>query len=285
MNRLAASVLPVVVLSAWSVYAQTPAPAPAPAPHMIQAANSNNPGSATLPLQDSRASLELRADIFMARKMYPEAIRVYGKILALAPNDPAVLNKIGVAYQQESDPGEAAHYYKRALKADKNFASAINNLGTVEYSKRHYGRAIRLYKQAMTLHPQEMGTVYSNLGYAYFADKQFNEALNSFEKALAVDPDVFSRRGGLGSTIQQRSATDPGMFNFLVAKTYALQGDAERCAHFLRIARDEGYKSMSAVQTDPAFAKVIKDQKVLDVLQNTPTYTGESPKPQAPTQP
>jgi len=283
MNRLAACVLPAALLCGWTAYPQTTELLADPTPRIAQASNSTK-SAASAPLQDSKAALEMRADILMARKMYGDAIHTYGQILAIAPNDAEVLNKMGVAYQQESDTAAAGRYYKRALKADKNFASAANNLGTVEYSKKHYGRAIRFYKQAMALHPQELGTVYSNLGYAYFADKQFNEALNCFEKAVAIDPDVFSRHGGFGSTIQQRSATDPGTFNFLLAKTFALQGDAERCAHYLRIARDDGYKTLAAIQTDPAFAKVIKDKQVQEILLSTPEYAGDSPKPQ-PAQP
>jgi tetratricopeptide (TPR) repeat protein len=281
MNRLAACVLPVVLLSSWSVQAQTSASLA----HIAQASTAADRNSPMVPPAGSRAAEELHGDILMARKMYAEAIHTYTEILATAPNDAPLLNKIGVAYQQESDVNAAGRYYKRSMKADKTYASAINNLGTVEYSKKHYGRAIHLYKQAVALRPPDaISTLYSNLGYAYFADKQYTTALDCFEKALTLDPDVFSRHGSYGTTVQQRSSTDPGLFNFLVAKTFAARGDAEHCAHYLRMARDDGYKDMAGVQTDPAFAKVLKDPRVVEVLQTTPTFAGDSQKSQ-PAQP
>ena len=45
--------------------------------------------------------------------------------------------------------------------------------------------------------------------------------MGAFGKALALDPDVFTKKGGVGAILQQRSAPDPGLFNFLLAKFYA----------------------------------------------------------------
>jgi len=280
MNRLAAGVIPLVWLSCLAVYAKPPQSL-----DFIAQAGSKPASVPPETAQDnSRATLEMRGDILMAKKMYPEAIHVYESILATSPNDAALLNKIGVANQQNANSTAAARYYKRAMKSDKTYASAVNNLGTIEYERRHFGRAIRLYKQAMALHPKAEGaTLYSNLGYAYFAAKQFPEAMDCFEKALRLDPDVFGHHGGFGSTVQQRTSTDPGLFNFLVAKTYAKQGDAEHCAHYLKMARDDGYKKMADVKIDPDFARVIKDPRVQDVLQTTPSYAaGETPDTQKP---
>lgn len=279
--RLAACVLPAILLSASIACAQQPQTLD----RIAQAASSTSPNASGAAPGTSRATQEMRGDILMARKMYPEAIHAYELILVTAPKDATLLNKIGVAYQQDADSTDAGRYYKRAIKANKAYSSAINNLGTIEYEKKHFGRAIHLYKQAMALHPaSEMGTLYSNLGYAYFADKEFPQALDCFEKALALDPDVFGHHGGYGSTIQQRSTTDPGLFNFLVAKTFAKQGDAERAAHYLKMARDDGYKKMAEVQADPEFSRVIKDPRVQEVLQVTPSFAGDSQKPQPPQQ-
>lgn len=224
------------------------------------------PASATSDTMTVRQTEELRADILAARKVYPEAIAIYQQLLELDPKNAELLNKIGIAYQQQGMNDRSESYYKRALKADKNEVSAMNNLGTVLYAKRKYRKAIRLYKQALDAKP-DMPVVYSNLGYAYFGDKKNNEALDAFRKALALDPDIFQHRGGSGFVVQQRSVDDFGKFYFLVAKTFALSGDVERCAHFLKMARDEGYKNISAVRNDPAFANVVNDPRVQEVLQ------------------
>jgi tetratricopeptide (TPR) repeat protein len=225
-----------------------------------------------------REASEMRADILMARKEYGQAAGAYMAILVNEPKNAALWNKVGVAYQQLGDLDRSERYYRRAMHADKKFASAANNCGTIEYEKKHYGRAISLYTKALDLHA-DMPTVYSNLGYAYFEDKQYPQAMNSFQKALALDPAIFDRRGLGGTVVQQRTATDPGLFYFFVAKTYAQAGDAERAAHYLKLARDDGYAGFLSAQTDPAFAKVIKDPALQEVLNVPPSYAATTRKP------
>jgi hypothetical protein len=106
----------------------------------------------------------------------------------------------------------------------------------------------------------------------------------TFDKALAMDPQLFERKSGYGTVIQQRTTTDPGLFNFFVAKSYAGMGDAERAAHFLRLARDDGYKNFLSAETDPAFAKVIKDARVQEVLHVMPSYQSDAKRTDPPQQ-
>jgi tetratricopeptide (TPR) repeat protein len=219
----------------------------------------------------------MRADILMARKEYSDAASGYLQILVTEPKNAQLMNKVGVAYQQLGDLERSERFYKRSMHADKKFASAANNCGTVEYEKKHYTKAISFYGKALDLHA-DLPTVYSNLGYAYFADKQFPQAMNSFQKALALDPTIFDRRGLGGTVVQQRTTTDPGLFYFFVAKTYAQAGDAERAAHFLKLARDDGYTEFLSAQTDPAFAKVIKDPALQEILHEPPSYASSTKK-------
>ena len=224
-----------------------------------------------------RDLLEMRGDIFMARKEFPSAVTVYSQLLVIEPKNAEIMNKIGVAYQQLGDLDRSGRFYKRAIHANKDFASAVNNYGTVEYEKKHYGKAIGLYKKAIVLRP-EMATLYSNLGYAYFCNKEYPEAMTSFTKALALDPTVFDRKAAGGTVVQQRSTPDPGLFYFFVAKSFAERGDVEHAAHYLKLARDDGYANLLSAETDPAFAKVIKDPVVQEVLHTSPAYATSAKK-------
>ena len=147
MKSLLLSFLSLAVLVVPSLQAQERAPAMPPAatatPAVIPSQSTN------VVRMTERQVQEMRADILMARKMYPEAVKDYEDLLAQFPKDAELLNKIGVAYQQQGNSLAAGHYYKRAMKANKTYVSAINNLGTVEYEKKRYGRAIRLYKTAL----------------------------------------------------------------------------------------------------------------------------------------
>ncbi len=135
-------------------------------------------------------SSEARGDIFMARKMYREAIETYQ--LDKKPNS-VVLNKIGIAFHQTGDLNTAERYYQKAIKNKGDYAEAINNLGTIQYAKRSYRRAVSTYKKALKYSPNS-ASIQSNLGTAWFARKKYAEAMECYEKAMALDPDVFEHR-------------------------------------------------------------------------------------------
>ncbi len=227
-----------------------------------------NPAATQPHTRTPRENEELRADVLMARKQYAEAISVYQKLLQQEPRHAILLNKVGIAYHQLQKLDEAKRYYQRAVKADRTYASAVNNIGTIHYQRKNYRKAIQFYKKALELGP-DVAAIHSNLGYACFERKQYDLALESFHRAIELDPAVFERSQHAGSLLQDRSVSERGLFYFLVAKTFAKLGNAEHCALYLRKARDEGYKGMAAAQTDPAFAGVLKDPSVQDVLQKT----------------
>jgi len=232
----------------------------------------------TAPAMTPRETAEMRADIMMARKEYNEALSAYEQLIKDEPKNAQLLNKAGVACEQLGNFRAAERFYKKSVAADKSFSSPLNNMGSVEYQRKHYGKSIGLYKKALALETDQ-AAVYSNLGYSYFANEQYAEAMDSFGKALAIDPAIFEHKGGTGSLIQQRSPTDPGMFYYFLAKAYAQTGDAARAAHYLKMARDDGYKDYLSAQNDPAFANVIKDTRVQEVLQTQPPYVGQPSKP------
>lgn len=227
--------------------------------------------SAAQPARTPREDAELHADLLMARKQYAEAAIAYQKLLQQEPRNAILLNKIGIAYHQQSMLDQAKRYYERATKADRTYASAYNNIGTIYYQRKNFRKAIRAYKKALEIHP-DMASVQSNLGYACFGQRQYDEAMAAFHRALELDPTVFDRgRTSTGVLLQDRSVEDKGMFYFFLAKSFASMDNAERCAHYLRKARDEGYKNLASVHTDPAFAGVLRDPSVQEILQPTST--------------
>ena len=225
-----------------------------------------------------RLTAEMRGDILVARKDYALAAKTYEDILRKDPRNAPLLNKIGICYQQLGEVDRARSYYQKAAKADKKYASAINNLGTIDYMEKRYGKAIKSFMRALQLQGEQAG-VYSNLGYAYCGTKDFARAQEAFSKAVALDPQVFDGKGGMGPIVQQRPAGDLGALYFTVARSYAKAGDAEHAARYLKMARDDGYKGFRSAQKDPDFAKVIGDPRVQEVLRFRPPYTPDSGGP------
>jgi tetratricopeptide (TPR) repeat protein len=213
---------------------------------------------------------EQLADLYMARKDYREAALSYKRLADQNPRNPVYLNKLGIALHQQAALGLALKYYERASKVDPSYADAQNNIGTIWYQRKKYGRAIKAYQKAINIR-SDMAVLHSNLAYAYFGEKKYQEAISSFRQALALDPQLFEHNSSKsGSILQDRSVGDRGRFYFLLAKSFAEAGNLERCLIYLRKAKDEGYKELSAVKSDPSFALLLKDPAVQEVLDPKP---------------
>ncbi len=224
---------------------------------------------------DRKLTPEERGDLYMAHKQYREASEEYKRLTEENPKNAVYLNKLGIAFHQQSALGLALKYYQRAMKVDPQYADAQNNIGTIWYQRKRYGKAIRAYQKAIKMR-DDMPVVYSNLGYAYFSDGKYEESIAAFRAALSQDPQFFERGASrTGSILQDRSVSDRGRFYFLLAKSFAQAGNLERCVLYLRKAKEEGFTSMNDVKKDPAFAAVLKDPAVVEMLAPKPVESAQ----------
>ena len=162
----------------------------------------------------------MRGDIFMAEKMYREAVEAYKE----GSHDSAVLlNKTGIAYHQMLQLDVAEKYYRLSVKANPHYAEAINNLGTIYFAHKSYRRAVNEYKKALRINPQS-ASIWSNLGSGYFERKDYKRAAESWQKALALDPEVFENRSTQGVLIQEQTVEERAKYHMFLARTYAMAG-------------------------------------------------------------
>jgi tetratricopeptide (TPR) repeat protein len=193
---------------------------------------------------------EGRGDVFMARKMYREAIESYEQ----APQDSAVVwNKLGIAYHQMTQLDAAMKRYRRAIRLDAKYSEAINNLGTIYYAEKRFGKATSTYKRALKLAPGS-ASIYSNLGTAYFAEKKYKEAWEAYNTAFQLDPEVFEHRNTYGVLLQERTVEERARFHYYLAKIYAKKGQNDRALQYIRKALEEGFTDRKKLLQDPEFA-------------------------------
>jgi tetratricopeptide (TPR) repeat protein len=202
-----------------------------------------------------------RADIYMARKMYREAIEIYKTVPASA----LVMNKIGIAYHQLSELQSAESYYRRAIKIDPTYSEAINNLGTIYYARKSYRRAISEYKKVLRLKPDSAST-WANIANAYFERKQFELSTEAVQKALELDPNVFESRGAGGSVVQERSIGDRARYHYYLAKSYAKAGRNADAIVYIRRALEEGFKERKKFEEEPEFAGLKDDPEFKQLM-------------------
>jgi tetratricopeptide (TPR) repeat protein len=209
--------------------------------------------------------LEQRADLYMVRKFYPEAIEVYEWLVKLEPQNAVYQNKLGIAYHQMQNLNEAKRSYRNAIRLNPRYSEATNNLAAVEYSQKNFRSAILTYLKALELSPGS-AVVYSNLGTAYFAYKEYQYAMDSYRYALTLDPTIFDSSGRSGSIVHQRGVDDIAAFNFYLAKTYADLGDVENTLLYISKAWESGYKDILEELDDEAFAFLVDEPRFLELL-------------------
>jgi tetratricopeptide (TPR) repeat protein len=206
-----------------------------------------------------------RAKVQMAEKRFDAAIQTYQDLLKADPKNASYMNMMGIASLDLGKYELAKKYFLRASKADKKNSNAVNNLGMVYYHQRDFRRAIREYQRAISIDPGQAGP-HANLGFAYYNSNKFPEAAIEFQKALEIEPSIFERSDKVGTSVQDRTVSNHGLFFFTMARVYAQKRDAEHCAEYLRKSLDEGYKDVGKAATDPAFKDVVDDPVVQAVL-------------------
>ncbi len=236
---------------------------------LAQTQPGNSP-AASLPIPGQPASTpkpltpEMRGDIFMARRMYREAIEMYN---TADQKDAAIWNKKGIAYQNLNELDAAKKNYERALKLNPKFAEAQNNIGTVQYSQKSYRSAVNTYKKALRLSPNS-ASFHKNLGTAYFARKNEKEAMAEYMIAMSLDPTVFEPHSGTGPVLLSTNIEERAKFDYSMAKLYAKVGNSEQALQFLRRALEEGFKDKKKMGSDPewdAFREVPEFKELLSL--------------------
>jgi tetratricopeptide (TPR) repeat protein len=194
-------------------------------------------------------SPEARGDIFMARKMYREAIEAFAEG---SKKDPVLLNKAGIAYHQMQQLDRARSLYGQALKLKPTYAEAQNNIGAIYYAQKSFRRAVGAYQKALKLSP-DSASIHMNLGTAYFARKMEKESIAEYKIALQLDPGVFEHHGTYGVLLEERSVEEKAKYHYALAKLYATSGRADLALQYLRKALEEGFRDRKKLTQDPEF--------------------------------
>ncbi|MDA0204601.1 MAG: tetratricopeptide repeat protein [Acidobacteria bacterium] len=208
---------------------------------------------------------EKRGDIFVARKMYREAVDSYQQALKEFPRDARLYNKLGISFHRQEMFGQARRSYEQASRLDGKYSEAVNNLGTIYFAERRYKRAQRTYEKALKLTPNS-AAVHSNLGTALFARRRYKQATASYMKALELDPSVFENGGRGGTTLQDRSVEERGKYYYYLAQAFAENGHYDRSVIYLRRSIEEGYGKAKRADQDPAFKVMYELPEFLAIM-------------------
>ena len=99
------------------------------------------------------------------------------------------LMAIGVAAMNDSDYDQAYRAFSRVVDLAPNFAEGWNKRATVLYLMGRYEDSIKDIGKTLALEPRHFGAL-SGLGLCNAQLDKEKEALDAFEKALAINPNM-----------------------------------------------------------------------------------------------
>jgi tetratricopeptide (TPR) repeat protein len=133
---------------------------------------------------------------------YPGAVRAYERGLAVAPENVELLNALGFALFQQGQSREAVAALEKALAADPKHVKAHNNLALASVDLGELEVAEAHYRESLALEPQ--AAIYSDLGFVLEREGLDDEAVEQYEKALALDPKSATAHYNLGGVLIRR---------------------------------------------------------------------------------
>ncbi|MEG3843428.1 tetratricopeptide repeat protein [Microcoleus sp. herbarium14] len=154
------------------------------------------------------------------------AIRSYSQALELQPNFAEVRANIGSMYFKMERLEEAIAHYQQAIALSPDLAGAHWNLGKVYHKHGNIEAAIACFKRTSELNPQLVGADFHfNLGNRLFSQGKRDEAIESYEKAIAIKPDWAEAYGNIGSARSQQGDLDAAIAYY--QKAVALKPELE----------------------------------------------------------
>ena len=129
-------------------------------------------------------------DVFFRLGRYEAAIGALDRSLQLDPaQESAVVRLILMAKSMEKlgRAGAAVEHYERAVELEPGSAQALDHLASSRFGQKRYQEALSLYRTLLEVLPDNART-HANIGAVLYHLYRPREALQSFERAVSLDP-------------------------------------------------------------------------------------------------
>jgi tetratricopeptide (TPR) repeat protein/class 3 adenylate cyclase len=157
-----------------------------------------------------------------------EAIQSYQTAVTKNPHYWANFDTLGKAFLMLGRYKEAEDSFKRVNElVDSSNPVGWEGLGNVYFYEGHVEQCIDYYEKAIAIKPY-FATV-SNLGYAYFSLKRYDDAVRMFRKAVEMNPEHEEAVGNLADAYRWAGQTDKA--NETYSKAISLAKNEMRVNH------------------------------------------------------
>lgn len=158
-------------------------------------------------------------------RRYDDVIEIFNAMnLRQMENDPEVWNFLGAAYSNKGDLDKALEAYEMALSIDNQYAVVHKNIGAVHFSiflktkeRSSFQKALQSFKKAIEINPG-LASAYNGLGGAYLYAGNLEGAVYCLEKALELDPNFSNALYNLGLAYLQKGERTKALQSFNLYK-------------------------------------------------------------------
>ncbi|MFM2428824.1 MAG: hypothetical protein RLZZ511_37 [Cyanobacteriota bacterium] len=103
---------------------------------------------------------------------------------------------------------------QRKLKNNQGTALDYYELGSIQLDKRLYAQAIINLQRAIKLNELDgdaLAAVYNALGFAYFAQEQYDLAMKQYKEALKLSPEYVTAINNLGHSYERKQLANKAL--------------------------------------------------------------------------
>lgn len=144
---------------------------------------------------------------------YKAAIKDFEEANAETPNNPSILNNLGLCYANLADNERAEAYYLEALKLDSKLVQTYVNLSDIYYKEKKIIDGINLLETAVTLMPEN--TVLKNcLARFYIEDVRYDLAINELSEILDMEPENVDAAWDLANVLFETGDYESAISNY-----------------------------------------------------------------------
>jgi tetratricopeptide (TPR) repeat protein len=131
----------------------------------------------------------LKGLAFQQKGIWDEAERMYSESLNHVPNRPSTLINLANTQYQLNKLDSARKTAEKAVETDPGNPDALCQLGAILVARGSNKAAVEILDKCLGINPK-LAEAYSNRGNALKELKRLDEALASYEKAIALKPSI-----------------------------------------------------------------------------------------------
>ncbi|KKD39569.1 FkbM family methyltransferase [Limnoraphis robusta] len=191
------------------------------------------------PVSALSAALQ-QATQYLRANRFTQAEQVYGKILQQEPNQPEALQGLATVAQHKGQYQTAEKFLKVALQV-KPSAQGWFSLGNVLQVQGRLSEAVDCYQKVLALQPNSVA-VLNNLGYTLQQQGKWEEAIAYYQQVLALQPNCVEAEVNLENALYAQGKLSPEKQSDSATKNYHLgvtrqqQGDLTTALGYYRQA-------------------------------------------------